>query len=129
MSEQTNDDDKCYSLNDEDYTDDLYQLFEELDDDGELKVGATYYVATKEHPEPSSFFDVDFFLETANERAWDSCGEIAEDYAKYIKEEATKELKEFISNWADKNAPCHWYMAKNAKKLTVTQELIDDFRS
>lgn len=118
-----------YSLNEENYREELFDLFEELDDDDNLIVGAEYWVGEKVEHKASSFFDHHSLLENADENAYEEGGDYAENFATSAPNEAKEELSKFIQAWADKHIQVNFWGVKNCKKLTVTQELIDEFRS
>lgn len=114
-------DGKCWSSNNEDFN--CRELGDLLDENEELKVGDTVYVADVVHPSSSQFCDADDVIDTMRDRASDIGGEYAEDYPD-IADEAKAELNAFLAAWIDKHASPSFYTVINAKPYILSA---DDF--
>ncbi len=112
-----------WSRNGEDYTfGDLESLLGCYDD---LVAGDVVYFGEAYHPDPIGWIDADDLIERLGERAYDDCGEWAEDYTDNISKEARAELDALLSAWYAKHAKPQFYKIDNEQKHTITQAEID----
>lgn len=113
-----------YSLDEENYCyDDLAEALCRLDDDGNLVEGAVVYEGDALSPTASYFFSMDRLTEDLGERAYDECGEWAEDFpdTKTVK---WNELEAIIKAWLDANVAVHFWTVTASRKIEVTAEMI-----
>lgn len=117
----------CWSRDEENFQyDDIHELLasEDVGGDWGLNVGDTVYYGEKEHPEPTDYFDVDSLLEEIGNRAYDECGEWAEDYPDVDKKEVEK-LDKYIKRWLKKNCQPTFWIVRNVKPYELKAEDMD----
>lgn len=117
--------DKCYSFNEEDFDGDLESTVYQLGDYEVGKVvdayeGDAVYITTM-----GKLLHVGDILDMAQERAYDTCGEVAEDYLKDVSLEAKNELHALLVGWFEKHKfnPT-FYNVENIKPIRV--RLLED---
>lgn len=115
-----------WSLNGEDF------IYDELDDAldalynlDELAVGRVIEYGTAERPN-RDWVTADDVIEQIGERAYDECGEWAEDFPS-VSNEARAELSAFLSAWQATHCTATFWTVRNAKKYAVTAEDITDY--
>lgn len=112
---------KVYSLGDEGgWTEEFSDVLYQLEECGELVVGANYYVADAITSNASDFFKLDALIDQLSDTAGDIVGECAEDFPE-LSEEKWIELESLIKDWLDKNVPITFYTAENIKQYQVTE--------
>lgn len=115
---------ECWSTNNEDFN---YSSLEDLlDSNDELKAGDKVYVGDAKKPKPSSFFDVDDFLESISNAACDVGGEYAEDFPDVTKD-AVAELKVFVESWLEKNCEVRFYKVDDVREHILTEKDLADY--
>jgi hypothetical protein len=113
---------KCYSLNEEDWYMDFEFVRDELEScagEGESILGKTYYEADQEPIAAAGFFDIDDLIDLLNEKAWDVCGECAEDYPN-LSLGKKEELNKIVLDFLDKNTR-HYYKPANIVEKKVEE--------
>lgn len=98
-----------------------YDTLGELLDCNELQVGDTVYTGDGVRPDPAEWVDDDDVIEQLSCRAYDECGEIAEDYPE-VSKEAKAELEALLGAWARKYCTPTWYMIKDVREYEITAE-------
>lgn len=74
--------------------------------------GEPFYIISGSEPHPFDFFgNIDSMLDSASECAHDVVGEAAEDWPPTISDEARKELRNLLEEWAEKHLPVHFWIA------------------
>lgn len=96
-------------------------LGELLDTYDDLSVGQTVYVGDKVPQDPSSWFDASDLIEELSCRAYDACGECAEDWPD-VTNEAQEEFNVFVAAWIEKHCPVNFYSITNVRPYTLTEE-------
>lgn len=123
---------KCYSTNDEDFTfTELEDLISELESNGDLVVGYTYYEADFKRISGEDIVSVDRIIEDMDERLYDLVGEAAEDGCDASKE-AVQELADLVAQWADKHADIKRYftiVGKSRQKEITEEDLPAEYQS
>ena len=71
----------------------------------------------------SDFYSIDDILENMGERAYDECGECAEDFPDLSKEESA-ELDKLISDYLEAHALCTFWTVEKITKHEITAEEI-----
>ena len=117
----------CYSKDGEIYRDEVLEDLIASYPTPQEALGAVYYRGEAIHPFPSSFFNVDYFIEDMMERAYDEHGEYAEDYLTDLSDDKVKELEGIIANWLDLNVNVSFYRVVNITGMQITQEDIDNY--
>ena len=120
---------RCYSNDQENYYREFNDVLNNMEIDGDIRVGMVYWVGDEVNPKPSNFFSVDRLIEDMQERASDECGEWAEDYLTDLPDEKIVELKTLVSNWINTNAKVSFFTVDNEKEMKLTQEDIDTYRN
>ena len=118
MNEKCN---KCWSLNDEDFFGDWYDLIDTLDH----AVGTEYFEGDKVDVKISDYVNIHgivSMLEQFDDRVYEDVGEIADCNFYNVSKEAKEELQEVIQQWAEKNVKLPYWKVQNVVKKVVTQE-------
>lgn len=116
---------KCYSLNDEDFnTSEIRDLFDELDGDGELIAGRVYYEADCHTPTTDNVLDVDSILEATDEQMYDRIGDAYDNDFGEASPDARDELRDLLNVWAAKHVSLdrYWIIDGKSRELRVTEE-------
>jgi hypothetical protein len=87
--------------------------------------GEIVYFGRRRKPDPMEWIKSEDVTEQLGCRAYDCCGEIAEDYP-HVSAQATEELKALLSAWARKHCTPTWYMVDNVEPYEITEK---DMRS
>ena len=120
--------DKVYSRNKEDYPyDGIDEALEAIDNESDLEPGLTIYQGDKVQHVASEFFCIDSLCEDMQERAYDEGGECADDFPDLSKAQ-TAELETLVKTWLDANVKVRFWTVENAVAITVTEQMIDDYR-
>lgn len=121
--------DKCYSINEEEYCyDNLSDALVALEENDGFVAGAVIHEGDAHKEPPSHYFDIDRLFEDMGERACDECGEWAEDFPDVSKEKV-KELEKLIADWLDANIAVNFYTVKNVQPIVITEEMIAEHHS
>ena len=121
MNEKCN---KCWSLNEEDFFDDWYDLIDELEQE-ELGVGTEYFEGDKVDVRISDYVNIHgivSMLEQFDDWVYEDVGEIADCDFYNVSKEAKEELQELIQQWAEKHVKLTYWKVHNVVKKVVTQE-------
>ena len=121
MNEKCN---KCWSLNEEDFFDDWYDLIDELEQE-ELGVGTEYFEGDKVDVRISDYVNIHgivSMLEQFDDWVYEDVGEIADCDFYNVSKEAKEELQELIQQWAEKHVKLPYWKVQNVVKKVVTQE-------
>ena len=121
MNEKCN---KCWSLNEEDFFDDWYDLIDELEQE-ELGVGTEYFEGDKVDVRISDYINIHgivSMLEQFDDWVYEDVGEIADCDFYNVSKEAKEELQEVIQQWAERHAKLPYWKVQNVVKKVVTQE-------
>ena len=119
---------KCYSTNDEDFRyDDLGELFDDLDADGELVVGRVYYEADCKEIAPADFtgkWRLESILEQFDEDLYEEIGESADNDFTGVADEAVVELAALLTGWIEKhvNVGRYWKIVGKSRPMQVTED-------
>lgn len=109
---------QSWSVNEEIFD---YDTLADLIDSQAPELGQTVFVGDVVHPDPLKYFDADDALEMMGERAYDDCGESAENYPD-VSKEARAELDALLAQWISKHAKPDFYRVVNIKPHTITAE-------
>ena len=115
---------KCWSLNGEDFFYDWYDLIDELEQE-ELRVGTEYFEGYKVAVRISDYVNIhgiDSMLEQFDAWVYEDVGEIADCDFYNVSKEAKEELQEVIQQWAEKHVKLPYLKVQNVVKKVVTQE-------
>jgi hypothetical protein len=121
MNEKCN---KCWSLNEEDFFDDWYDLIDELEQE-ELGVGTEYFEGDKVDVKISDYVNIHgivSMLGQFDDWVYEDVGEIADCNFYNVSKEAKEELQEVIQQWAEKHVKLPYWKVQNVVKKVVTQE-------
>ncbi len=117
-----------YSINEEDFTHDCVEdALDALDGRDALWVDAVIWRGIGVKKDASAYFDLDRLLEDMGERAYDESSEWAQDFPD-VSADQKKELESIVAQWLDKNVTVNFWSVKDVQPITVTQEMIDQFR-
>ena len=115
---------KCWSLNEEDFFDDWYDLIDELEQKG-LGVGTEYFEGDKVETQVSDYVNMHgivSMLGQFDDWVYEDVGEIADCNFYNVSKEAKEELQELIQQWAEKHVKLPYWKVQNVVKKVVTQE-------
>jgi hypothetical protein len=121
MNEKCN---KCWSLNEEDFFDDWYDLIDELEQE-ELGVGTEYFEGGKVDVKIGDYVNIHgivSMLGQFDDWVYEDVGEIADCNFYNVSKEAKEELQEVIQQWAEKHVNLPYWKVQNVVKKVVTQE-------
>jgi hypothetical protein len=109
---------------------DTIQLaIEYASEDGEpLGVGQGIMIGLASDLSPSSLISSADIIDTMNERAYDECGEWAEDYPNLSKEEKS-ELDNLLWSFFEKHDPRNFWTVEKPIKHTITQAELDEYEA
>ncbi|WP_349616962.1 hypothetical protein [Azotobacter salinestris] len=111
---------ECWSTNEEDFN--SLSLDELIGSNEHLKVGDTVWKGEAVHPDPTSYIDAGDVIELIGGRAYDDCGEYAEDFPD-VSGEAKAELDELLAGWIRKHcSTTSFYKVSNVVEYTLTAE-------
>ena len=115
---------KCWSLNEEDFFDDWFVLIDELEQE-ELGVGTEFFEGDKIETQISDYVNIHgivSMLEQFDDWVYEDVGEIADCDFYNVSKEAKEELQELIQQWAEKHVKLPYWKVQNVVKKVVTQE-------
>ena len=113
----------CYSLDEECYAyTDFGGVLDELESETDSPIGAVYYCGEKVALTHAECFDVDRFLESCDEWAYEEIGEIYENCFADVDASAKTELGELIAEWAKKHVNLRFWKVTNSQRMTITAE-------
>ena len=113
-----------YSIDDESYNfENLGDLFDALDEDGCLEVGAAYFEANCRRMTAQDVVPVGWLLDAIGERMHDEVGEAAADFPN-VSQQAKDELQKLLSDWIEKhdNPGSYWTIVGKARRKVVTED-------
>ena len=111
---------KAYSVNQEEYHDDMESICRGSINNGDVDTGKLtmkVFVADSQPYTHKDLICIDQFIESMEEQAYDKAGEFSEDYLHDIRsQDKRQELKEVISKWLDENVgPPTFYRVTNVR--------------
>ena len=115
---------KCWSLNEEDFFDDWYDLIDELEQE-ELGVGTEYFEGDNVEVHVSDYVNIHgivSMLEQFDDWVYEDVGEIADCDFYNVSQDAKKELQELVLAWAKRHVKLPYWKVQNVVKKVVTQE-------
>ena len=115
---------KCWSLNGEDFFDDWCYLLDELEQE-ELGVGTVYFEGNKVETQVSDYVNmrvIESMLEQFDEWVYEDVGEVADCDFYNVSKEAKEELQALIQVWAEKHVKLPYWKVQNVVKKVVTKE-------
>ena len=116
---------KTYSRDDDLYCfESIGELFDDLDADGELVVGKTYYEADGRRIEPNDFtgkWSVEAILERFDEELYEEVDEISDNDFTGVTDEAKTELAQLLAGWIEKhvNVGRYWKIIGKTREMKV----------
>ena len=118
---------KCWSLNGEDFFDDWCRLVEELADyeDYPIPEGVEYFEGEKVEVRISDYVDmrgIESMLEQFDDWVYEDVGEIADCDFYNVSKEAKEELQALIQAWTEKYVKLPYWKVQNVVKKVVAQE-------
>lgn len=111
--------DECWSRDNEWFG--CTSLGELIDENDDLEVGQTVFVADSEPADTSSLIDAEDVIEMLRARAYDNYGESAEDWPD-VSPEQKKELDDMLKGWIENSAPARFWRVTNAREYVLTAE-------
>lgn len=87
----------------------------------DIEAGDTVYHGEGIAHDPAEWVGADDVTEQLSCRAYDACGEFAEDYPE-VSREAKAELDELLAAWVRKHCTPTFYAIKNVREYEVTAE-------
>lgn len=105
----------------EDKEDAISYALSEYDDNqiSEMKK-VTIYKGVKKKQNFNQFLNVSQIIEYINEAAYESCGEVAEDYLAYLLQEVEDDLEKVINDWHTRhNLEPTFYMIEDIEPVEV----------
>lgn len=114
----------CYSTDEEFYRhDSMGELLDYIDGEtDEDKIGATYWRGEKVELTHAECIDIDSFLETCDERAYEEIGEIYDNCFTDVTDDEKKELRGLIEEWAKRCVNMRYWKVINSQEMKVTAE-------
>lgn len=113
----------CYSLDGETFNHtEMGELIDEINASTDDPVGAVYLRGEKAELTLGECIDVDSFLETCDERAYEEIGEIYDNCFSDVNDDEKQELKELITDWAKKRVNMRFWKVINTQELKITAE-------
>uniref|UniRef100_UPI001B63FF0F hypothetical protein n=1 Tax=Rhizorhabdus sp. TaxID=1968843 RepID=UPI001B63FF0F len=114
----------CYSINGTDFDlCDKAEVLSVLEDEGLLKIGATYHEMEFRRIQPKDLFSAEDFTESIAERLFDTA-DYCPDGCPPVTRAATEELENFVWAWIDRNAipDNYWICVSETREKHVTTE-------
>lgn len=124
-----NDMQKCYSADGEDFHYlEVGEVFDLLDNEGELVAGQVYYEANCKRVTPGDLIRAHNVIDSIFDAMLDEVGEVAESYAR-VAIEAESELQQLLEEWITRHAnPSAFFrIIGKPRELAVTQHDVNDF--
>lgn len=120
----------AYSLDEERYEEDFWELLSSLDDNENLVEGATYWVGDVVRHRASDFTEgcAEGILERAREAAFEAADEWAEDFAYPVAQALRDDLERVVGEWADANLPVTFWTVNKVREAEVTADDIAEYR-
>jgi len=117
-----NKEDLCYSTNNELYYD-YCTVMDNLKEYHAVGDKVEIWEANAKRFKHSDFINSRYIIESIKERAYDECGEVAEDYLSDLTKDQINDLQDHISKWFEKNAGnIEFYGVENEHKIEVIVE-------
>lgn len=113
-----------YSADQDTWHGELGDVLYELEEAGELAVGAKYYKGATIVPKLSYFFRVDDFLDRLDEALFDEYGHIGDDLSLWnvLDPKAIRSLDVFVKEWLDEHCVLPIFLVGNIEECFVTEE-------
>lgn len=113
----------CYRLDGEMFNHtEIGELIDEIYASTDDPIGAVYFRGEKAELTLGECIDVDSFLETCDERAYEEIGEIYDNCFSDVNGDEKQELKELITEWAKKRVNMRFWKVINTQELKITAE-------
>jgi hypothetical protein len=117
---------KAYSLNEEEWVEEWGELLDMLMQKKETEneqdlIGEEYFEGEIDPLPMRRLVPIDEIIEAVNERAWDVCGEYAENWPE-LTGEGKKELENLIAGFLEKKAPRYFCNYINVRRKTITAD-------
>lgn len=111
----------CTSSDGEHYNGEPFNTKEDAISDGKLVYGGDdFYVGQIVQIYSSQLFDVDWMLDSMNERAQDEAGDAGEDYLCDVTKEQKEDLEKTLEKWFKKNGlEPTFFGIENEEKITL----------
>lgn len=100
--------------------DDLRDVIDVYD----LGVGDVVHVGEKSPKPASAYIDIDCIIDQMGERAMDEVGDPASDFPD-VSSAARDELRQMLSEWANKHCDVSFYPVINSREHTITKADVD----
>ena len=117
----------CYSINGTDFDlCDKAEVLSVLEDEGLLKIGATYHEMEFRRIQAKDLFSVEDFIESIGERLFDTADYCPDDYPS-VTPKASAELENFVWAWIERNAnPSNYWIgvSETREKHVTTEDLL-----
>lgn len=91
-----------------------------------MSAGEVVHFGEAYRPDPAGWVDQEDVIDLLMERAYDDCGEHAENYMDGTSKAARDELDELLAGWFRKHAQPEFWKIKNTKQYVLTQADIDE---
>ena len=118
--------DKCYSVDEENYNlTEIGDVLDQLDLDGNLVVGHSYWEADAEEltPEYVITSNLESVLEQLDDRVYEDLGEVYDNDFMGASADAKAELKTLLIEWTSKHVNIsRYYIVKNSVEKFITDE-------
>ncbi|MDR2159410.1 MAG: hypothetical protein LBP23_05010 [Treponema sp.] len=121
---------KVYSLNEEDWTEEMSEILDELmveletEDEREL-IGKEYFEGERVPIDMRRMVSIDAITDALNEKAYDIGGEDVDDWPGLTAEEKT-ELRDMIAGFLERHHVLKFYGVENVVKKTITADDVKD---
>lgn len=113
-----------YSADQNTWHDELGDVLCELEQDGELAVGAKYYKGAAVVPKLSHLFCVDDFLYRLDEVLFDEYGHLSDALSLWdeLDPKAIRSLDVFVKAWLDEHCVLPIFLVESVEECFVTEE-------
>lgn len=80
----------------------------------------TIYKGVQKPQSFTSYFSVDHLIESINERAYEECGDFAEDYLQKLPQDVIDDLEKIVCKWAERHdLEPTWFMVEDIVEIKV----------
>lgn len=126
-----NADDFCWSTDEENFSLDFCTALDlTLGDipEGESGVGRIMWYGTRLKIDIKNLINVDDLIDMMHDRAYDICGEFAEDFPD-VSKESIKKLQNSLNRWCKKYIDINFYSVGDVKEYSITEQDVLDYES